>query len=81
MPEQGLDPDARAGANREEAKFEKRILKAAHRMSPVIVAIRLESRNRFGTYVNGDRVWVRSTYFIAKDAAEHVIKRLEDEGF
>ena len=81
MPERGLDPGAGARARREEARFEKRVLKAAHRMSPVIVAIRPQSRNCFGTYVNGDRVWVRSTYFIAKDAAEHVIKRLEEEGF
>ena len=81
IPEQGLDPGASTWANREEAKFEKRILKAAHRVSPVIVTIRPESRNRFRIYVNGDRVWVGSTYFMAKDAAKHVIKRLEDEGF
>jgi len=80
-PEQGLDPGASAWANREEAKFKKRIFKAAHRMSPVIVAIRPQSRNRFRIYVNGDRVWVASTYFMAKDAANHVINRLEDEGF
>ena len=81
IPEQGLDPGPSAWANREEAKFEKRILKAAHRMSPVIVAIRPESRNRSRIYVNGDRVWIGSTYYMAKDAAKHVIKRLEDEGF
>jgi hypothetical protein len=81
MPERALDPGAGARARREEARFEKCVLKAARRMSPVIAAMRPESRNRFGIYVNGDRVWLGPTYFIAKDAAEQVIKRLEDEGF
>ena len=49
-------------------------------MSPVIVGIRSESRNRFGIYVNGDRVWVVSRHIIAQDTAERVVKRLEAEG-
>jgi len=65
---------------RAEAGFEKRLLKAAKRMSPVIVGIRSESRNRFGIYVNGDRVWVVSRHIIAQDTAERVVKRLEAEG-
>lgn len=80
MPERGLDPGARAGAKREEARFEKRLLKAAKRMSPVIIILRSESRSRFGIYVNGDRVWLGARHIIAQDTAERVVKRLEAEG-
>jgi hypothetical protein len=65
---------------RAAARFEKHLLKAAQRMSPVIVGIRSESRNRFGIYVNGKRVWLGSRHIIAQDTAERVIKRLEAEG-
>ena len=65
----------------EEARFEKRSLKAAKRMSPVIITLRSESGSRFGIYVNGERVWAGSAHVIAQDTVGQVIKRLEAEGF
>ena len=65
----------------EEARFEKRSLKAAKRMSPVIVTVSCQARNRSGVYVNGDCVWLGSEHIIAQGTARQVVKRLEAEGF
>jgi len=63
------------------ARFEKHLLKAAERMSPVIVTVSSQTRNRYGIYVNGDCVWLGSRHIIAQGTARQVVKRLAAEGF
>jgi hypothetical protein len=63
------------------ARFEKRLLNAAQRVSPVIVSISSQSENRYGIYVNGDRVWAGSRNIIAQGTARQIVERLKAEGF
>lgn len=64
-----------------ERSFEKRLIKAAQRKSPVTVEVSTQARNRFAVLVNGDNLWVEIKQFIALTKAREIVKRLEAQGF
>ena len=64
-----------------EARFEKRMLKAAKRKSPVKVTVSSRGGMRPGVYVNGVRVYVGIEETIVVARARGVVKSLEAQGF